>query len=164
MDNFKSHFRCQWTTFNAYSSRTAGNGYLSALSLTHSTDKINGSYFLKVTCPSLHMTPYLYDIWLLVLCLPICLPTNIMSAQLFDVCLPKWSQLLFYVWLSVPMMHGYLDKMMSCYLYDTCLYDICLPVWWNGWLPLRCVVLLSMSPYHSWASLNQNLTALNVNR
>jgi hypothetical protein len=25
--------------------------------LTHSTDQINGSYFLKVTCPSLHIWP-----------------------------------------------------------------------------------------------------------
>jgi hypothetical protein len=52
-DNFKGCFCCYQATFSPYNSRMTGNGKLSVLRSTYSTDQINGSCFLKVTCPAL---------------------------------------------------------------------------------------------------------------
>jgi hypothetical protein len=55
MDNFSSYFVATGQLSMLITPNMNGNGLLSALILTHSMDQINGGYFLKVTCPSLHI-------------------------------------------------------------------------------------------------------------
>jgi hypothetical protein len=61
-------------------------------------------------CLDIYMSTYLYDIWLLVSCLPICLLTWNMSAQLYDVCPPVW---------YLPVWH-LLICVTSAFLYNVC--------------------------------------------
>ncbi len=64
---------------------------------------------------------------------------RVISVYLYHFCLPvlglfncTMSTYLYYIWLLVPQMSGYLfEKAMSyCLQYvPSCLYDVCLPVW-----------------------------------
>jgi hypothetical protein len=56
--NSYNYFCCQQKTFRANNPKDGGNEELSALISTHSTYQINGSYFLKVTCPALFKSKY----------------------------------------------------------------------------------------------------------
>ncbi len=105
---------------------------------------ISDYVYFTMWCLDIYMSiyEYLYDIWLLVSCLHICLLTWNMSACLYDL------GYLFCVWFSA-MMSGYLYNMMSCYLYDVCLNDICSSIWYLPSCIMSVVgrILLCCYPY-----------------
>ncbi len=79
----------------------------------------------------------IYNVWLPVRCLTTCIMFSYFSANFHSVCstirclsISIYFATRFHVWLSIPLLSGYLSNIKSCYLHIVCLNEVCLPVWY----------------------------------